>query len=240
MVHHTKGVVLKTTNNSDSSLIAHIFTERFGMQSYLVPGAKRPKSKLGVQLFQPLHLLDMQVYHKESNQLQRIKEARLDSPFQNIPFDIVKSCLCMFIAEILNKSLRHQATDPPLFHFVYDQIILLDKWEGPLANFHLMFLTKLLPYLGFAPEAVNTRANFFDMMEGLFVSHQPFHVHFIAASEATSFYQLLQLNVEDGLNLDIHKTNRKNLIRKVIEYYKIHIDGFGELRSLEILEEVFS
>ena len=77
------------------------------------------------------------------------------------------------------------------------------------------------------------------MREGLFVSHQPFHLHFIAAPEATSFYQLLQLNVEDGLNLDIHKANRKNLIRKIIEYYKILIDGFVELKGLDILEEVF-
>ena len=127
MVKQTKGVGLKTTNYSDSSLIAHIFTERFGMQSYLIPGAKRPKSKLSVQLFQPLHLLDMQVYHKESNQLQRIKEARLDSPFQNIPFDIVKSCLCMFIAELLGKSLLHQTTDSPLFNFFYDHLILIYK-----------------------------------------------------------------------------------------------------------------
>ncbi|HQS52668.1 MAG TPA: recombination protein O N-terminal domain-containing protein, partial [Daejeonella sp.] len=46
MLHKTRGIVFKTTNYAESSVVVQIFTEKFGLQSYLINGIKRPKSKI--------------------------------------------------------------------------------------------------------------------------------------------------------------------------------------------------
>ena len=64
MLHKIRGIVIKTTDYSESSVVAQIFTEDFGVQSYLINGVKRPKGKIRLSMLQPLHLLDMVVYFK--------------------------------------------------------------------------------------------------------------------------------------------------------------------------------
>ncbi|MFT3936946.1 MAG: recombination protein O N-terminal domain-containing protein [Chitinophagaceae bacterium] len=59
-IHHTKGIVLRTVKYGETSVIASIYTELFGLQSYLVNGV-RTSSKKGpgkASLFQPGSILD--------------------------------------------------------------------------------------------------------------------------------------------------------------------------------------
>ena len=70
MIHKTRGIVLRTVDYSDTSLIAKIYTEQFGIQSYLIKGAKRKRASIKANLFQPLALLELEVYKKEKQQLQ--------------------------------------------------------------------------------------------------------------------------------------------------------------------------
>ncbi|WP_461791781.1 recombination protein O N-terminal domain-containing protein [Pedobacter sp.] len=77
MLHKTRGIVLRTTTYSESSVVVQVFTEKFGIQSYLINGVKKPKAKIPMNMLQPLHLLEMVVYHKQNIQIQRISEARL-------------------------------------------------------------------------------------------------------------------------------------------------------------------
>src|SRR5690606_29152997 len=91
MLQQTKGITLKVTNYSESSVVAQIYTEVLGLQSYLINGARKPKAKIPFNMLQPFHLLEMVVYNKENNNLQRIKEAQQLPPLKSIPLDIVKS-----------------------------------------------------------------------------------------------------------------------------------------------------
>src|SRR5690606_28822751 len=104
MRYKTRGIVLKYTNYAENSVVVQIFTEKFGLQSYIVNGARKPRAKIGVMLLQPLFLLDIVVYHNEKNSLQRIAEARQQPAFQTIPFDIHKSTVLLFLDEMLYKS----------------------------------------------------------------------------------------------------------------------------------------
>jgi hypothetical protein len=52
MLNKTRGS-LKTTNYSESSLVAQLYTEQFGMQSYLITGARKPKAKSRPISFNP-------------------------------------------------------------------------------------------------------------------------------------------------------------------------------------------
>ena len=86
MIHKTKGVVLKTVKYGETSVIVTIYTELFGLQSYIVNGVRK-SSKKGpgkANLFQPANLLDLVVYHNELHNLQRIKEFKWAHIYQHI------------------------------------------------------------------------------------------------------------------------------------------------------------
>jgi len=81
MLHKTKGIVLNYIKYSDTSIIAKIYTEAFGLQSYIVNSVRSSKAKNKIALFQPLTLLEMVVYHKNHQGLQRISEMRTAEPY---------------------------------------------------------------------------------------------------------------------------------------------------------------
>lgn len=151
-LHHTKGVVLRTVKYGETSVIVTIFTELFGIQSYLVNGV-RTSSRKGsgkASLFQPASILDMVVYHNELKQLQRIKEFRWSFLYQHTLSDVRKSAVALFMVELLTKCLKQPEANPDLFHFAEDAFIHLDKASAAVtANFPLFFALHLPVFFGF-------------------------------------------------------------------------------------------
>jgi DNA repair protein RecO (recombination protein O) len=241
MLHKTRGIVLKTTDYSESSVVVQVFTEKFGLQSYLVNGVKKPKSKIKLNMLQPLHLLEMIVYHKANGTLQRISELRNQPVLQSIPYDVIKSSIALFIDEVLYKSLKHHSEDEPLFHFIFKAVELLDRSEAGLANFHIYFLWRLTKYLGFYPDrTLEKEGRFFDLKEGSYSLHQPLHLLIIDESLIIDFSKLIGASFEKLSQINISSASRKALLAKTLDYYRLHIESFGEVRSHLILEEVLS
>jgi len=240
MLHKTAGIALKTTHYADNSIVVHIFTEVFGMQSYLINGARKLKARISANLFQPLHLLDLVVYYKDTAGLQRIKEARQYPVLKEIPLDITKGSIAIFLNEILYKVLRHQSPDPFLFNFIQQSAIWLDETEQGLANFHLVFLIKLSRFLGFLPlQQPNRKLPYFNLQEGVFSNSLPPHSYVLQDPHTTIFLQLLQTDFKGSQDIRMSKEDRKYLLEKVLEFYKLHTENFGQVNSLYILEETF-
>ncbi|HTH82548.1 MAG TPA: DNA repair protein RecO [Mucilaginibacter sp.] len=241
MLHKTRGIVLKTTDYGESSVIVQVFTEKLGLQSYIINGVKKPKAKISRNMLQPLHLLDMVVYHKNAGNVQRIAELKNAPVLQSIPYDIVKSSMAMFLNEVLYKSIRQQSADEHLFEFVFSAIEWLDHQTAGLANFHLLFLLQLTRYLGFYPDKYNANdADYFDLKNGTFSKYKPDSVLYLSPPHTQNFNRLLQCNFEGIVNLKFTNDERRYLIAKLLDYYALHIDGFGNIRSHEVLEEVLS
>src|SRR6201989_1112200 len=76
MTHKTKGIVLRTIHYGETSVITSVYTELFGMQSYIVKGVRQAtkKTQSKQMYFQPAAMLDMEVYHNELKNLQFVKE----------------------------------------------------------------------------------------------------------------------------------------------------------------------
>jgi DNA repair protein RecO (recombination protein O) len=239
MLHKTRGIVFKTTDYGDSSIIVQVFTEKFGLQSYIVNGAKKPKAKISSNMFQPLHLLDMVVYHKNTGNVQRIKEVKNAPVLQTIPYDVIKSSLAIFLNEVLYKAVKQQSPDENLFGFVFNAIEWLDHQTEGLANFHLFFLARLTRYIGFYPDThlVNT-AGFFDMKNGVFCNYKPDSILYLSPPHTQNFAALLQCTFENLAQFKLTNDERRYLIHKLLDYYALHIEGFGNIRSHEVLEEV--
>ncbi|OCX50809.1 DNA repair protein RecO [Mucilaginibacter sp. PPCGB 2223] len=239
MLHKTRGIVFKTTDYGESSVVVQILTEKFGLQSYIINGVKKPRAKISRNMLQPLHLLDLVVYHKASGNIQRVSELKNDPHLQSIPYDVAKTSIVMFLNEVLYKAVKHQVTDENLFSFIFHGIEWLEHQDKGIANFHLLFLVKLTRYLGFYPESnINTDADYFDLKEGVFKRYKPDHVLYLSPPHTQNFKNLLQYSFENLHELKLGNDERRYLIAKILEYYALHIENFGNVYSHEILEEV--
>lgn len=241
MLHKTRGIVLKTTSYGESSVIVQVFTEKFGLQSYIINGVKKPRAKISLNMLQPLHLLDMVVYHKNNGGIQRISELKNAPLLQTIPYDIVKSSIVMFLNEVLYKTVKQQSADEHLFDFLFSAVELLDHQNTGLANFHLLFLIRLSRYLGFYPDRYMAgEADYFDLKNGTFSRYKPDGLQFLSQPYTDIFARLLQSDMSDSESLQISNSERRYLISKLLEYYAMHTENFGNIHSHEVLEEVLS
>ncbi len=240
MLHKSRGIILKSTHYSESSLVVHIFTEKFGIQSYLLQGVRKNKSKIRTSMLQPLHLLQMVVYHKENNGLQRISELRNEPLLNNISMDVVKTSLSLFICELLYQTLKEHPSDEELFNFLSQAIEMLDLTEQSVANFHIWFMLKYTKYLGFYPQILSKNHLYFDMKNAQFVDSIPEHPIFMNEICSQLMLQIMQSNFDQIQNIKINTENRKQLLMDLIRYYEWHLPGFKGLKSHHILEEVLS
>ncbi len=242
MLHTTKGIVLKTFKYSETSVIAKIYTHQFGIQSYMVNGVRsNGKSKQKAALLQPLTLLDMVVYYRKNRNIQRIKEMKPIHTFTSIPFNIGKSSLALFTTELLYNTLKEEEQNERQFDFIFEFVQTLDQTEESIANLHLYFLLQLSGFLGFYPFNNYSREahNIFDLQEGIFTSRRPSHPYYLQEPLCHYFAALLSTPLKDVHLVKIGKTHRKELLRALLEFYKLHIEGFKPLQSVKILQEIF-
>ncbi|WP_316785622.1 DNA repair protein RecO [Pedobacter frigiditerrae] len=241
MLHKTRGIVLKTTLYSESSVVVQVFTDKFGIQSYLINGVKKPKAKIPMNILQPLHLLDMVVYHKMNTQIQRIAEARPSPVFRSIPYHVIKNTIVQFLNEVLYKSIRQQNADENLFDFIYNAISWFDETDEPSVNFHLAFLLKLSRFLGFAPHSqTRNDQKYFDLQEGDFTSVMPIHPCFMDKVDADWFLLLFNTPFEKIFEIKLDNITRRFLLDKILVYYTLHTASFGQIKSHQVLEDVLS
>ena len=151
-LHKTKGIVLRTVKYGETSIIVTIFTELFGIQSYLVNGVrtstKKSSGKAGY--FQPAAMLEMVVYHNELKHLNRIKEFKWAHLYKYILSDVPKNAVALFMIELLTKCLKQPEENSELFHFTEDVFLELDESVGTvMANIPLFFALHLTHFFGF-------------------------------------------------------------------------------------------
>ena len=241
MLYKTRGIVLHSVKYSETSLIVKIYTETFGLQSYLLKGARSSKSKIRPVLFQPLTLLDLVVYHKEKSTLHSIKEVRLAAHSHSISSDIRKSSIVLFLAELIYKSIREEEPNEALFEFMWHSLLLLDTVEEPFSSFHLLFAIKLCRYLGFQPRPDWSDLNrFFNLREGSFQSVFNSSDECLDETQSSWFFRLMKADLEQLSLLNIPANIRNTLLEKILLYYQCHLPGKITFRSHEILHTVLS
>ena len=241
MIHKTRGIVIRTIDYSESSIIVKIYTEQFGLQSYLIKGARRKKAPIKVNLFQSLSLLDLVVYKKEGKHLQTLKEASVETHFTSIFTDPAKTAILFFINEVLHKCLQEEEQNLELFSFLHETIQLLDTVEKNFSNLHLIFLVKLSRYLGFFPQGnFSDVTPAFDLHEGKFVSKEPAHPDFLIKENSLLLNKIIVSNYYSMDKLVLSVKERKDLLAVLLRLYEMHLSFMGSISSHKILEQVFS
>lgn len=240
MLYTTRGIILHVMPYNDRYSIIHTYTEVFGRVSYLVTRSRSRKSNVSHALFTPLSVLEMEVDHQATRDLQRIRETRICCPLHTIASHPVKNVIALFTAEVMYRSVRTKETDPKLFGFLYDSIRWLDVSEQGVANFHIVFLIHLVRYLGVFPNADDYRAGcFFDLLNGVFVSLPPEHAYYLNETESVVFSRLLRMNYGNMALYSFSGRERSNIIRRILDYYRLHLSDFPEIKSLSVMQHLF-
>lgn len=236
----TRGIVFHQVKYSDSSLVVKILTEEAGLGSFIIKGARGPKAKIKSSLFQPLTLLDLVVDKKEKSDLNHLREARVAYFYKNIPDDIRKSSILLFLNELLYKTIQEETANPELFHFIYDNLVLLDETPDNPANFHFLFALHLTRYLGIFPHGeYRNEQTVFDLEEGSFSQAEPLPAeNFITGNACYWFSRLLTIPVDHFHSVSVPAPMRHELLEKTLAYYHIHLPLAGAFKSHLILHDV--
>ncbi len=239
MTDNTKGIVFKTVKYSETSIIVKLFTEKFGIQSYIIKGVRSKKAKIKMALFQPLQLLNITARNRENRELNYLKEAGVAFAYQSIPFDIQKRSVLMFLNEILLRSIKEESANQALFNWLWQSLIWYDLAKTPGADFHLIFLMQLTKFLGFYPKNPERVSAYFDLQEGVFVNSEPPHPHYISGAFTELFHRILPVSFSDLSSLSFSSSQRRKLLNILITYYQLHLSGFGEVKSVQVLQQLF-
>ncbi len=243
MNHTTKGIVLRTVKYGETSVIVAVFTEMFGVQSYIVNGVRSASKKGGTKanLFQPAAILELVVYHNEQKNLQRIKEYRWSVLYEHIFYDVFKGSVATYMIELLTKCLKQPEPNPDLFYFMEDVLMHLDKANmAVVANFPLFYAVHLANFFGFRiADEYSEQLPYLDLQEGLFVSQAPHHTMFLDSTLSGVTAHLLKVMQPAELEeIKLQVGTRRSLLQFYETYYALHVPEFGHLRSLPVLQEV--
>jgi DNA repair protein RecO (recombination protein O) len=241
----TKGIVLRTVKYGDTSVIASVYTELFGIQSYIVKGIRQSTKKSAGKgnYFQPGALLEMIVYHNEMKQLQFIKEFEWSYVYEHLFFDVIKHAVAMYIVEMAQHSLKQPEANPELFYLIEDSLKQLDKGNATLtANLPIYFTIHLAGELGFGIQGeYSKQTSIVDLVEGNFVAEIPNHSYYISGELAEQLSSILNIQFYNDLeNIQLNRTIRRQLVEALQQFIALHIADFGELKSFVIMQEVLS
>jgi len=242
MLGKCRAIVIRSIDFSESSVVLKCYTDKFGMQSYLVNGVRGKKSAIRPSHVQVLNLLELESYHQQNKNLQRIKELKCEPLLKSIHYDFKKSSIGVFIAELINKCIKEENhPDENLFDFLFHTIQILDLTDENVALLAPYFMLQLSKYLGFFPKNnYSSQNDAFDLKEGFFRPHDNNMFGLCSSEISLKIYELLNSDFENLNRIELSKDNRSEIIEVMIKYYQFHISDFKELNSYVILKGLFS
>lgn len=222
----TPGIVLHATPYGDSSVIVKVFTRTLGVRSYIIKGVRGHHAKVKQNLLQPLSCLDMVVYDNPKTELNYVKElSPRDAGYEATPVD---SALRFFMTEVLYKSLQEAEPMPALYDYVESVQSCHD------AALPIVFLLTVSRHLGIEPlDNYCPREALFDLQEGRYVSFATETTLSPSQSEMLHEY-LASHELSNGAPLQ----SRRALIDSLLAYYQLHLSGFRNFTSHEILHTI--
>lgn len=243
MLHHTEGIVLRTVKYSETSLVVTIFTELFGLQTYMVRGVRQSKKGSNTAaLYQPGAMLQLVVYHNPQKNLQYIREAEWKILYKHIFSDVTKHCVSVFMVELLLRSLKQPEANPDLYYFCCDAFEQLDVAEADVvSNFALFFALHLPHFFGFRfnDAAYNPKMKFLDLAEGRYTSQPPPHSYFLEGDDVHTTAELLRVMQPHELSqFKLSGKKRSYLLQRYMDFYNLHIQDFGQMKTLPVLQQV--
>lgn len=232
MLVSTEAIVLRHTAYTSSSFIVNAYSKDYGLIAFMLRQSK--KSKTGV-LKELLSIVEISYILKEKQRIITPKKINLSCPLPSITLSFHKQCMVVFLAELLSKVIQEEEPNIPLYNFIRAALVDLDATEDP-SSFHVWFMAKLARFLGVFPNL--TEGVFLDLESGKSIQYEPAH-NFYLNETHTSVVKSYGLS--DNYMLSDHNwAGKSTLLNQLLSYYKIHVDGFKDLKSMVVLESIYA
>lgn len=237
-----QGILIGAVRHNDRSSVARIFTRTHGMVAFIWFMSRSGKNASRNTLLQPLTHLDFQADYVPSENLHHIKDAKNSFPYKEICSNPQKSAISLFLSEFLTHALRDEQNNPGLYRFLTESLQWFDNApQGEYANFHLAFMIGTAHYIGICPNADEyTPGSVLDMRDGCFSPLLPKHTEFIPAELSYKLHLLMGSSYNDIKDAPLTGQERVMLLNALNTYFRLHIPSFPILKSIEVLETVFS
>ncbi len=234
----TAGIILRYFRYGDNGMIAHIYTQAYGRQAFIFKGGSTRNAKRKMNFLQPLSLVEIPIDYRPQKELYLGNGTQSLQTFQTIPFQQTKSSIAFFLAEVLSKVLHLYDADEQLFQFLKEAVFHLDKEETKGTNFHLCFLIKLTEYLGIQPMITNEKnSRFLNINYGEFRENEDVDSLSEENSELWKSFQKKPFYIADEIALS--RQQRNELLQHILKYYTYHLQDLENLKSLDVLQEIF-
>lgn len=237
MLRKTRGIVLHSIKQGESGRIVKIYTADHGLTPFYIRSTYSKKKGSSTALYQPMKIIEMEIDFRQSRALQSIRQAQSGANQTSIYMDPVKSCLAMFMAEVLMKCLEEEEASVELYDRIENWTIILEDLPS-LNNFSIQFMMALSEPLGFYPH-MDTRGSYFDLREGVFLEEPPHHKDFLEQEISSYLRSYHGTGFVATKALGAKKEMRRRLLEGLMQYYRIHVPQFKTINSFSVLSEVF-
>ncbi|MFI3304372.1 MAG: DNA repair protein RecO [Rikenellaceae bacterium] len=235
-----RGVVLHTIKYGENAMIVHMLTDVGGRQSFIVQGVRSSRGRGSkAALFQPLFTVEFEGLESSRTELHKFREVRSGITLRRTPFDVRRSTIALFIAEVLYRLVKESGRNETLFERVWHAIESLDTIEEGVANFHLWFLANLSRELGFTPSGRYSDGAWFDIREGSYTRFEPAGGYAMSRDESWLLNQMMTREVTQLGEVKISREQRVALLEALLKYYGYHLDEIHSVQSIAILRELF-
>lgn len=235
------GIVISVVKHTEKLNVITIYSRERGRLVFLSMRGGGRSAKMRDARLLPMSVVEADYNFRPNVELQKLGAFSLSVVWNDIYFNPVKRDIVFFISEFLTRLLQATMPNMPLWDYLRDSMALLDKMTTHLADFHVVFLSSLLSFVGIQPDVGSyTDGSYFDMRTGSFTQGMPFHKDFIKGAEARFAVTLTKLNFSNMRALKLSKSERRQVINYLLHYYEIHFPGTSSLKSLEILTELYS
>lgn len=237
--YKARGIVLGTIKYGEKGVIVHMLTDTHGRQSYMVQGVRTTARGSKMALLQPLFPVAFEGLTSSKMSLHRLKDLVPGVVLQTVPFDVRKSTMALFMAEVLYRLVRDNESVEELFDFVWGSVLALDHIEEGISNFHLWFLANLSRPLGFSPDNEYSEGAWLDIRDGHFVPHALIPSVALTPENARILHDMLECDVRYLGEIGLNRGQRVDFLEAMLKYYAYHLDAIHSVESLRILKEVF-
>ena len=237
--YKARGIVLGTLKYGEKGVIVHILTDTMGRQSYMIQGVRPTAKGSKMALLQPLFAIEFEGLSSSKMTMHRIKELSPGMVLQSTPFDVRKSTMALFMAEVLYRLVRESEPGSDLFDFVWGSVAALDALEEGIANFHLWWLANLSRPLGFSPDNEYVDGAWLDIRDGHFTPYALIPSAALTPENARILHDMLECDVRYLGEIGLNRTERVEFLEAMLKYYAYHLDSIRSVESLRILKEVF-
>lgn len=242
MIHKTEGIVLRTLKHQDANLITTLYTESFGICSFILKGYRSTRSRKKHSYFQPLSIVEVVFQASPNRSLQKVSESRLANHLQEVQIQPIKLSLGLAMVEIFGQVVKEEEANPALYRFLKATILRLDEAENRLIQIFLFYLVHLTGFLGFLPndESEGAAQVQFAPLTGTIKAARTSQdrVAYLLRTFLTS--ELIPLPDQRSCQAIVFSNEEKReFIKTLFVYYDHHIEGFTYPQTMKVFAEVF-